>query len=308
MLINNAGRVAFKSLLDTSDEDWDGLMATNARGPFVHCRAALPHLERSPAGAIVNVASISGVVGLADQSAYCATKGAVVQLTRALAVECAGRGVRVNAIAPGAIGTPLLLDALRASGELEAGLRQVAAHHPLGRIASAAEIAEVVVFLASPRASFMTGFGPPTAAAPRPERLASTERRPQRTPAPLTAVRTEGVGSMLRGAELLSARRRHESGELSHAEFKRIEDRAVSAAIRLQEEVGIGVLSDGELRRRGWMSHFFESVDGFQPGAGPSLPWRGGEGELPPELRPRRRTWRAPGARCGGRAGSWARR
>jgi NAD(P)-dependent dehydrogenase (short-subunit alcohol dehydrogenase family) len=96
-------------------------------------------------------------VGLVDQCAYCATKGAVVQLTRALAVECAASGVRVNAIAPGAIDTPLLRDALRGGGDLEAGLRQVATHHPVGRIASAAEIADVVVFLASPRASFMTG-------------------------------------------------------------------------------------------------------------------------------------------------------
>ena len=157
VLINNAGRVMFKPLLATSDEDWDALMATNARGPFVHCRAVLGHLERSPAGAIVNVASISGVVGLADQAAYCATKGAVIALTRALAVECAGRGVRVNAVAPGAISTPLLLDALRATGDLDAGLRQVAGHHPLGRIAGPAEIAEVVAFLASPRASFVTG-------------------------------------------------------------------------------------------------------------------------------------------------------
>ena len=101
----------------------------------------------------------------------------------------------------------------------------------------------------------------------------------------LNGVRTEGVGSLLRGADLLDARRRHEAGRLSHAEFKQIEDGAVSAAIRLQEEVGIGVLSDGELRRRGWMSHFFESVDGFEAGAGPSLPWRGVDGELPPELR-----------------------
>ena len=98
-------------------------------------------------------------------------------------------------------------------------------------------------------------------------------------------IRTEGIGSLLRPPELLDARGRHERGELTHAEFKRIEDRAVDDAIRLQDEVGIGVVSDGELRRRGWMSHFIESVDGLQSGAGPSLPWRGVEGDLPPELR-----------------------
>jgi len=97
--------------------------------------------------------------------------------------------------------------------------------------------------------------------------------------------RTEGVGSLLRTPELLAARARHDAGDLDHAAFKRIEDRAVLDAIHLQEEVGIGIVSDGELRRRGWMSHFFESVEGFQSGAGPSLPWRGVEGELPPELR-----------------------
>ena len=97
--------------------------------------------------------------------------------------------------------------------------------------------------------------------------------------------RTEGVGSLLRTPELLDARVRHDAGELDHGAFKRIEDRAVLDAIRMQEELGIGIVSDGELRRRGWMSHFFESVEGFQSGAGPSLPWRGVEGELPPELR-----------------------
>jgi NAD(P)-dependent dehydrogenase (short-subunit alcohol dehydrogenase family) len=157
VLVNNAGRFVPRSLADTTDELWDELMATNARGTFVHCRAALPALEASPAAAIVNVASISGVVGLADQVAYSATKGAVVALTRVLAVECAGRGVRVNAIAPGAISTPLLHDALAGAPDLEETLRQIAGHHPLGRIASAEEIAEVTVFLASRRASFMTG-------------------------------------------------------------------------------------------------------------------------------------------------------
>jgi 5-methyltetrahydropteroyltriglutamate--homocysteine methyltransferase len=102
-----------------------------------------------------------------------------------------------------------------------------------------------------------------------------------------TDVRCENVGSLLRPPELLEARRRHEAGELSHADFKRIEDRAVDDAVRLQEEIGLDVVSDGEMRRRGWMTHFFESVDGLRPveGVG-TMPWRDEEGrELPPELR-----------------------
>ncbi len=157
VLVNNAGRIVFRSLTDTTDADWDGLMSTNARGTFVHCRAALPALAGAPQGAVVNVASISGVVGLRDQSAYCMTKGAIVQLTRALAVEYGDRGVRVNAVAPGAIATPLLLDPLRETGNLDGILREIAGHHPLGRISSPEEIAEVVAFLASPRSAFMTG-------------------------------------------------------------------------------------------------------------------------------------------------------
>jgi len=101
----------------------------------------------------------------------------------------------------------------------------------------------------------------------------------------VSTVRSEGVGSLLRTPELLDARRRHDAGELDHAAFKRIEDGAVIDAIRLQEKVGLDVVTDGELRRRGWMSHFIESVEGLRAGAGPSLPWRGVEGELPPELR-----------------------
>jgi len=156
LLVNNAGRIFFKSLLDTTDEDFDLLMSTNARGTFVHCRAALPALQRSDAPAIVNVASISGLVGLADQSAYCATKGAIVQLTRALAVECAPH-VRVNAVAPGAVATPLLLEPLLATGNLDEILVEIGGHHPINRVSAPAEIAEVVVFLAGPRSSFMTG-------------------------------------------------------------------------------------------------------------------------------------------------------
>ena len=155
VLVNNAARFLMKGILDTSDEEWDGLLSVNVRGVFVHSRAALPHLTQRDAAAIVNLASISGLVGLPSQAAYCATKGAIVQLTRQLAVEFAPQGVRVNAVAPGAIETPFLLDAL--PPDPESILADIAASHPIGRNSQPAEIAEVVAFLASDRAGFMTG-------------------------------------------------------------------------------------------------------------------------------------------------------
>jgi NAD(P)-dependent dehydrogenase (short-subunit alcohol dehydrogenase family) len=157
ILVNNAARFLMKSILDTSDEEWDGLLATNVRGVFVHSREALPHLSQREASSIVNLASISGLIGLPQQAAYCATKGAIVQLTRQLAVEFAPQGVRVNAVAPGAIETPFLLDALEGVPNKDEVLAGIAASHPLGRNSHPAEIAEVVVFLASPKAGFVTG-------------------------------------------------------------------------------------------------------------------------------------------------------
>jgi NAD(P)-dependent dehydrogenase (short-subunit alcohol dehydrogenase family) len=127
------------------------------RGVFVHSRAALPHLIGRPAPAIVNLASISGLVGLASQTAYCATKGAIVQITRQLAVEFGPQGVRVNAVAPGAIDTPFLRDALIGAPDPEAIMADIAADHPLGRVSEPAEIAQVILFLASPRSGFVTG-------------------------------------------------------------------------------------------------------------------------------------------------------
>lgn len=156
VLVNNAARFVPKPLLETSDEEWDDLMATNVRSMFVHCREALPQLlERT--GAIVNVCSISGVVGLPEQAAYCASKGAIAQLTRQLAVDYSGQGVRVNAVAPGSIDTSFLRVALSRAPDLDEALTRVAGENLLGRIASPAEIAEVIAFLASPRASYMTG-------------------------------------------------------------------------------------------------------------------------------------------------------
>ena len=158
VLVNNAARFLGKPTLDISDEEWDALLATNLRSVFVHSREALPHLFESDRAAIVNLSSISGVVGMPEQAAYCATKGAISNLTRQLAVDYSGRGVRVNAVAPGAIDTPFLETALSGfPGGLVEAKEFVATEHPIGRISSPAEIAEVVLFLASPRASFLTG-------------------------------------------------------------------------------------------------------------------------------------------------------
>ncbi len=154
ILINNAGRTLPKPFADLSDEDWDHLLADNVKGMFVHARAALPALRRRGGGAIVNVSSISGVVGIANLVAYCTSKGAVNSFTQSLALELAPHHIRVNAVAPGVIETPIL-DPFGANGR--ASLRESGAQEPIGRAGQPEEIANVVVFLASAHASFMTG-------------------------------------------------------------------------------------------------------------------------------------------------------
>ena len=155
VLINNAGRFLGKDILETTDEEWDTLMTVNVRGMFVHARAALPQLFRRESPVIVNMASISGLVGIAQQGAYCVTKGAVVQLTRQMAVEYASRGVRVNAVAPGAIETTFFLGAL--PPDPTEALAEIGASHPLGRNGQPGEVAEMVAFVASDRTKYMTG-------------------------------------------------------------------------------------------------------------------------------------------------------
>lgn len=154
ILVNNAGRHLQRPALETSIADWDEILDTNARGTFLHCREALKVMTARGSGAIVNVTSISGVIGIAGQVAYAASKGAIIQITRTLAIEFAASGIRVNAVAPGAVITGFLGDAVPDSRAL---LESFGPHHPIGRSARPQEIAEVIVFLASARASFMTG-------------------------------------------------------------------------------------------------------------------------------------------------------
>jgi NAD(P)-dependent dehydrogenase (short-subunit alcohol dehydrogenase family) len=158
LLVNNAGLFLRKPTEQCSDEDFDVLMATNVRGAFVHARESLAALEQTK-GSIVSLASISGLVGLSGQTVYAMTKGAIVQLTRQLAVEHAHRGIRVNAVAPGAVDTTFVANARDAAADPDpAGSRATAiSQHPIGRILTPAEVAEAIVFLASPAASGITG-------------------------------------------------------------------------------------------------------------------------------------------------------
>jgi NAD(P)-dependent dehydrogenase (short-subunit alcohol dehydrogenase family) len=155
-LVNNAARFVKKSLADSTDEDFDRLIATNLRSAFVHAREAVPELNATN-GNIVNVASTSGLVGQPNQVLYCMTKGAIVQLTRQLAIEHADRGIRVNAVAPGAIDTDFIAEARAADPDPERTAAETIARHPIGRLMTPDEVAEAIIFLASDAASAITG-------------------------------------------------------------------------------------------------------------------------------------------------------
>jgi len=156
-LLNISGVTVPKNILEITEDEWHTVMDGNAKSVFVMCKRVIPELIRAGGGAIVNTASISSVVGLAGQSAYCASKGAVLQLTRQLAVEYASHGIRVNAVGPGAIDTPFLTRYFEAQPDPAATRKAVAAAHPLGRWAEPEEVASALVYLASPQASFVTG-------------------------------------------------------------------------------------------------------------------------------------------------------
>jgi NAD(P)-dependent dehydrogenase (short-subunit alcohol dehydrogenase family) len=154
ILVNNAGRTLPRPFLELALEDWEGLMATNARGPFLHCQQAIPAMLDRGGGAIVNVASILAVIAMPDLAAYAASKAAVLGMTRVLAVEFGQRGIRANAVAPGTVQTKIFDRFVENSREV---LDSYGPAHPIGRVGEAGELAEVIAFLASPRASFVTG-------------------------------------------------------------------------------------------------------------------------------------------------------
>jgi NAD(P)-dependent dehydrogenase (short-subunit alcohol dehydrogenase family) len=156
VLSNNAGVQRYGTLDTTPDEVWDEVYEINLKSIFRLSRAALPHLRKTR-GNIVNMASVQGLASQANVVAYASAKHALIGLTRAAAVDCAADGVRVNAVAPGSVDTPLMRWALSLADDPAALEAEVMNMHPLRRMAEPREVAEVVAFLASDRASFVTG-------------------------------------------------------------------------------------------------------------------------------------------------------
>jgi len=157
ILVNNAGVDLAKKVTDTTEEEWDRLMSVNLKGVFLCSRAAIPAMQRSGGGVIVNVASELGLVGGSEVAAYAASKGGVVQLTKAMAIDHAESGIRVNCVAPGPVATPLLERIIASSSDPSAERASIVNKTLLKRLARPEEIANVIAFVASDEASYMTG-------------------------------------------------------------------------------------------------------------------------------------------------------
>jgi len=154
ILVNNAGVVARGSLEDTTSQEWDRVMEVNAKGVFLGTKAAIAEMRKVGGGSIVNISSISGMIGQDNiQPVYNASKGAVRLLTKAAAIQYAREGIRVNSVHPGSVATPMT-EASRANPEQ---YQRSLARIPMGRVAQPEEVAYGVLYLASDEASYVTG-------------------------------------------------------------------------------------------------------------------------------------------------------
>lgn len=156
-LVSNAGFIISKSVHETSEQEWDEVMNANAKSFFLMSKRALPGMIARKKGSIVATGSISSVVGLPTQAAYCASKGALLQLVRQMAIDYAADGVRVNAVGPGSINTPFLQKYLDGLEDPEAGAVEIKRAHPLNRWAEPEEVADAILFLSGSASSFVTG-------------------------------------------------------------------------------------------------------------------------------------------------------
>lgn len=158
VLFNCAGFVHAGNILDCPEEDWDFAFALNAKAQYRLCKAVLPGMLENGGGSIINMASVaSSIKGVPNRFAYCASKAAVIGLTKSIAADFVTQGIRCNAICPGTVDSPSLHDRLRATGDYEKAMQDFIARQPMGRVGDAEEVAALALYLASDMSGFTTG-------------------------------------------------------------------------------------------------------------------------------------------------------
>jgi NAD(P)-dependent dehydrogenase (short-subunit alcohol dehydrogenase family) len=157
ILFNNAGVFYANTVVDCTEEEWDLTVDISLKGTYLMSKYAVPVMIEQGGGAIVNTSSGWGLVGGKEAAAYCAAKGGVVLLTKAMAVDHSRQGIRVNCVCPGDVDTPMLVDDARRRGMAWTDYLAEAANRPMGRVGQPDEVANAVLFLASDEASFITG-------------------------------------------------------------------------------------------------------------------------------------------------------
>ena len=161
VLVNNAGVLHAATIEGTSEEQWDRLLTINLKGPFLMCKAALPEFRKAGGGTIVNVGSVLGLIAMKDRAAYCASKGGVTLLTKAIALDHAHENVRANCICPSIVETELVAGLFATSEEGRALRAARIGSIPLGRMGRPEDVAGMAVFLASEESSWLTGAAVP---------------------------------------------------------------------------------------------------------------------------------------------------
>jgi len=157
ILVNCAGIGSTQTVVDTPEDLWDRVFAVNVRGTFLCCKAIVSHMIEAGGGTIINIASVAGMVGLKNRAAYCASKGAVISLTQAIAVDHVGQHIRCNCICPGTVDSPWVARLLAAAPDPAAERAALVARQPMGRLGTPEEIARAALYLASDDAAFITG-------------------------------------------------------------------------------------------------------------------------------------------------------
>jgi NAD(P)-dependent dehydrogenase (short-subunit alcohol dehydrogenase family) len=161
VVVNNAGMLLAATAEQTSQEDWNRILAVNLTAVFLVSRTALPAMRKRGGGSIVNIGSVLGLVGMRQRAAYTAAKGGVTMLTKAMALDHAAEGIRVNCICPAIVETELVRQVLEATPDPEATRRSRIAQIPLGRLGQPEDVAQLALFLASDESSWLTGTAIP---------------------------------------------------------------------------------------------------------------------------------------------------